>query len=426
MIVIFAGPTLSHQEIRTLLPCECLPPASHGSILNLDLNAVSAIGIIDGYFEGAPSIWHKEILYAIDQGVPVYGASSMGALRAAELDAFGMKGVGQIVKWYLEGEIEDDDEVAILHGPEEVGFAVASEPMVNIRATLNKALNEGVIDSVQHAGLIEKAKSTFYKKRNWLDLLDCCESTEVVEWVNENKIDLKRLDAIAMLEQMAQDQASFDGNLETNFEFEWTNVWDAAHRSISIKASNHVVLSDIDLLVLDELRLNPEHYRKVERKVLEKWAEEHQNQINKDSGLQEALKQFREQNQLHTRAELLHHMKQKGLDEEGLTELLKPEALLIQAKEMAGDLSQKMVDALIEDGTYAELNKHAEEKDKVLAGEQGALDKVKRGSYLVWYFEDHLKSQVPHDLDKYWKQNGFRDGQDADRVLMRAYCYQRK
>ena len=46
------------------------------------------------------------------------GASSMGALRAAELSQFGMVGIGEVYQAFKLGRLEDDDEVAIVHGPE--------------------------------------------------------------------------------------------------------------------------------------------------------------------------------------------------------------------------------------------------------------------------------------------------------------------
>ena len=55
-------------------------------------------------------------------GIHVYGAASIGALRAAELDAFGMRGIGRIYEDFREGVLEDDDEVAVLHGPEELAI----------------------------------------------------------------------------------------------------------------------------------------------------------------------------------------------------------------------------------------------------------------------------------------------------------------
>jgi hypothetical protein len=132
MIYMFAGPTISHDQIKLHLDCVCLPPVCHGDILQVLEAKPTAIGIIDGYFEGAPSVWHKEILYALNQGVHVFGSSSMGALRAAELYPFGMQGVGKIFHWYKEGVIDADDEVAVLHGPIDVGYVAVSEPLVNI------------------------------------------------------------------------------------------------------------------------------------------------------------------------------------------------------------------------------------------------------------------------------------------------------
>ena len=56
MIVIFAGPTICHSEIQQHLDCVCLPPIGHGDILKLLPKLPEAIGIIDGYFEGVPSV----------------------------------------------------------------------------------------------------------------------------------------------------------------------------------------------------------------------------------------------------------------------------------------------------------------------------------------------------------------------------------
>ena len=113
-----------------------MPPVAQGDVYRAALSRPRAIGIIDGYFSGAPSVWHKEILWAMSEGVPVFGAASMGALRAAELHEFGMRGIGRIFEAFRDGVLEDDDEVAVVHGPAEIGYLPASEAMVNIRATL--------------------------------------------------------------------------------------------------------------------------------------------------------------------------------------------------------------------------------------------------------------------------------------------------
>ncbi|MFK7941410.1 MAG: TfuA-like protein, partial [Paracoccaceae bacterium] len=87
--VVFAGPSLAGLDLTAYGTLEFRPPARQGDIWRAVREKPAAIGIIDGYFEGVPAVWHKEILWSLHQGIPVLGASSMGALRAAEMDAFG-------------------------------------------------------------------------------------------------------------------------------------------------------------------------------------------------------------------------------------------------------------------------------------------------------------------------------------------------
>ena len=92
--VVFLGPSLNQQEARPLLDAEYRPPVKRGDLE--DLAGFDTVVIIDGQFGQSLSVTPKEILALIDSGVSVVGASSMGALRAAELDSFGMKGVGWV------------------------------------------------------------------------------------------------------------------------------------------------------------------------------------------------------------------------------------------------------------------------------------------------------------------------------------------
>src|SRR5947209_16461006 len=121
-VYVFTGPTLSAEEARTVLDAVYLPPVSQGDVYRVSFRRPTAIGIIDGYFERIPAVWHKEILWAMSHGIHVFGSASMGALRAAELEAFGMEGVGAIFEAYRDGRLEDDDEVAVVHGPADVGY----------------------------------------------------------------------------------------------------------------------------------------------------------------------------------------------------------------------------------------------------------------------------------------------------------------
>ena len=120
------------------------------------------IGLIDGFFSQELSVWHKEILYAMSCGVAVVGGGSMGALRAAETAAMGTIGVGKVFELYHSGEIIDDDEVALMHGPKEEGYLPFSIPVINIRLTLSRACEEGKISSTVYEGFLSLTKSIHY------------------------------------------------------------------------------------------------------------------------------------------------------------------------------------------------------------------------------------------------------------------------
>ena len=152
-----------------------LPPAAEGDVYRVTLKRPQAIGIIDGYFQSDRPIRHKEILWAMSRGIHVFGSASIGALRAAELAAFGMEGVGTIFESYRDGVLEDDDEVAIVHGPPEAGFLAGSEAMVNIRQTLRESgvssdhFNMSCEQSWKRIG-----KELFYPDRNYQLLASLC------------------------------------------------------------------------------------------------------------------------------------------------------------------------------------------------------------------------------------------------------------
>ena len=143
-IIVFLGPSLDLPAAEKILPAEYHPPAKRGDLLAAVHDGATIIGLIDGVFHQESAVAHREILTAIKKGVRVVGASSMGALRAAEMDTLGMVGIGEIYRMYKSGELESDDEVALVFDPSS-GLAL-SEPLINIRFTLKRAREEGIID----------------------------------------------------------------------------------------------------------------------------------------------------------------------------------------------------------------------------------------------------------------------------------------
>lgn len=233
--VIFVGPSLP-PRLRPSGPLwEWRPPVRQGDVYRAALTRPDAIGIIDGYFETVPTVWHKEILWAMAEGIPVFGAASIGALRAAELDSFGMIGVGHIYEDFRDGILQDDDEVAVLHGPAELGYPAITEAMVNIRATLAAAVTAGILSSEEAAALTASAKGLFYKKRTWEMISGQAQAHAGVErtvhailpWIRGNKVDWKYNDAETMLASL-QRRTNFARHSATpEFNFMKTVVWRA-------------------------------------------------------------------------------------------------------------------------------------------------------------------------------------------------------
>src|SRR5512138_3315372 len=110
-VVAFLGPSLSADEARAIAPCRVLPPAREGDVLAILPERPLAIALVDGLFDTTPSVWHRELVAALDAGVAVFGGGSMGALRAAELERLGVVGVGAIFRAYRDGALVDDGEV---------------------------------------------------------------------------------------------------------------------------------------------------------------------------------------------------------------------------------------------------------------------------------------------------------------------------
>lgn len=237
-MIVFAGPSVSGISLSDYSEISISPPCRQGDVYLAAQDKPSAIGIVDGYFEGVPSVWHKEILWAMSRGIAVLGSSSMGALRAAELDAFGMIGIGEIYENYRNGGYEDDDEVALLHGPEELNYPQLSLAMVNVRATVEAALVENVVSSDQARGILDRAKACFYKHRQWKAIVGP-DDEALLSWFESNTVDQKQRDAVALLEIMQSQRFETSGTNE--FEFEITNFW---HRNTKTWRQRNLAVSE--------------------------------------------------------------------------------------------------------------------------------------------------------------------------------------
>lgn len=428
--VIFAGPTIAAQDIRTVLDAEILPPVAQGDVYRAARRRPPAIGIIDGYFEGVPSVWHKEILWAMEQGIPVFGSASMGALRAAELHDFGMIGVGAIFQSYLQGEITDDDEVAVLHGPAELGFVALSEPMVSVRATAKRAISARVLTPDAAALLTETAKSLHYKTRTWDEisarLLHEPGLAAFFAWLPDGKVDAKGEDARSMLDRMAtflESDARSDGTEAQRVER--TLVWQGLVRRIEAEGQTGTAASGA---VLDELRLDPERYeatrdRAILRSLALEDAARRGAQADRDT-LRAVMDSHRRRNTLSRRDALLTWLDANDLDGQSYEALLTEAALLEDTRAARSPgLDAHLLSELRWTGAYAKLKDRAEAKARTIAEESGPQASPDRLRLLVWFFETRLGRAVPDDPDAFARSLGLEGRDELIALIAREFRY---
>ena len=207
-LIAFLGPSLSRGEARTLVKARFRPPARQGDVFRALEERPSAIALIDGVFESSPSVWHHELLAAQACGVRVYGAASMGALRAAELPGV-VTPVGEIADRYLRGAWVDDGHVALLHGDEASGFRALTVPHVNVWATVRRAVAEGVLSRARGRQVEAVSEAQFYQERTWASIAGALDwpSALLDRWVHfvfRRPVDLKADDARTCLKALAR------------------------------------------------------------------------------------------------------------------------------------------------------------------------------------------------------------------------------
>lgn len=159
--VVFHGPSISTAEVDRLIAATHAPPIRRG-----DLDAVDGydvVVILDGDFGQSHSVSPKEILRTIEKGVIVIGASSMGALRASELDRMGMIGIGWIYDRFRRCAVRRDDDVALVYSP--IDFKPMTVPVIDVDYWTSRLLADRLVTRRDKARLVRMARSIFFAER---------------------------------------------------------------------------------------------------------------------------------------------------------------------------------------------------------------------------------------------------------------------
>ena len=393
-VVVFTGPTLPQDQARALLGGTVLPPARQGDIWRaVRAHHPVAIGLIDGVFFHQPAVWHREILWALAQGVHVFGAASMGALRAAELAPFGMRGVGRVFEAFRDGiwpgfseVFEDDDEVAVVHAPAELGHAPLSDAMVDLRDTLLAACADGVITFSEALDLAERLKALPFAERSLSQIAaiapDCVASSSAAAlgaWVPKGAVPRKRLDAIALLERLGEFLDTRPAPFEAPFRFEHVQAW---HDFVTTPDP----LTDEEALVLEEARLSPEEWHDTARAALGRLCAIGAAPASSVRDTTLALDQFRLRHGLIRHAHLDAWRVHNSTTTERLTRMMQDEAAVtaLLAQPPPG-LDASILDHLRLTDRFAELLSRAQVKRAALAGFRPAEPGPSLDAALAWH-----------------------------------------
>lgn len=447
-VVIFTGPTLSARDGRAELDAVYLPPASQGDVYRAARDRPDAIGIIDGYFDCVPAVWHKEILWAMYQGIHVYGSGSIGALRAAELATFRMVGIGWVFEAFRDGLLEDDDEVTVAHAAEDLDYRPLSEAMVNIRRTLAAATREGIINESTCNALLTATKARYYPERHYTTLLEhaldldvpAIEIEHLRAWLPTGRINQKRDDALEMLRAMRKHLQRDRSPKTVAFTFEHTVWWDHATSFAGVTSvpapttSTEGAGAETLLLeaLLDELRLRPRCYRQAHNGaaldvLLLREAERARMGVTPDAVAQTTV-MFRAAFGLETSVALELWLAANDLPAHRFAELMKTETLCASSRiAMDREVIAGLLDHLRTTGQYANLAARAREKKRMLAThgfDYASLDDLglTEDELLRWHYA-RIGEPMPEDATRAAHEAGF-DGLDAFRLaLIRERCF---
>ena len=172
------------------------------------------IGFVDGAIEHRSRVPLRELREAVaTPEVEVFGAASMGAVRAVQLESKGMRGVGRVFRLLRRGSLTDNDEVYVLHAPAALRYRCLTLPLVNIRYTLRSLRRYGHLQAADEHAITEYMRDVpwFDRDRHSLSAAAyavcgrsrCLKVTQAFDSLYR---DVKREDALFLLSVLLQER----------------------------------------------------------------------------------------------------------------------------------------------------------------------------------------------------------------------------
>jgi TfuA protein len=221
--IIFIGPSLNHDKARKIFQADYRGPAKKGDLIMLLTstfsnsvevpNLTNFVGLVDGLFlQDYPPTPIEVYQLLLNKNFHVVGGASIGALRAVELEKFGMVGIGKIFELFRNGATDADDEVAVTF-QQGAGGNIQSEAMIDIRFNLFVASKRKIITDRVKRIIAKTAKSIYFPYRNYTHILEQTrleypelspQLDSFSAYINENRLSLKEHDAIKVIEYIKE------------------------------------------------------------------------------------------------------------------------------------------------------------------------------------------------------------------------------
>ncbi len=437
--IVFVGPTIDPEIVAGLAPgVTVVPPVERGDVRAAVLAGYRVLGLIDGYFEHVPSVWHKEILMALDEGCSVVGASSLGALRAAELEPFGMEGVGRVFELVAEGVLSDAD-VAVAHGPAPA-FERFSEPHANVHVTVEAASAAGVLDSHQADLVIEVSRSLFYPQRVYPELIRRAEerglptaaARRLETWLEHGAIDAKAEDAVILVERCrelrtggaSRDPVGFSMSITAQF-LDMCHEEDLRRATGAIDRYSHSVVEE----ALLDPELGPDLWDRARSRHLAHGYATLAGIRPTQQLVDEASDDLRRTLNLVDATALEQWLEVNDLDLDGYAEMVRRHCLSLWSQNRIGRRAGQ--DSLLDDlrisGRYADLARRAADKAELLGriGHDGVspVVEVDDEADLDWFFTTVRGRERPADVDHFARTHGLESRAALLRMIRRERVF---
>jgi hypothetical protein len=409
--IVFLGPTLSENGARKILDADYRPPAKEGDIVSvIHKEKPDIIALIDCEVFGINSVWHKEILNALQNGIKVFGAAQVGALRAAEMEDFGMIGTGKVFDKFKNNELEDDEEVLCKYIKRDNGYHRISESMVNIRYKFEKAKENGIIKSESFDKLITVSKSQFYQDRVMETILELAGQNGISEEeldklknsLAANSWNIQKEDAVELLTSIAAfEEKNIDyKNNRRNEIVNDNRLFNSLYNRDRIVAKDGIEMRLYEIannLVMNNRDIEDMCFNAYNRELAVFLTDLLEIRIQKDE-VESEVKRYREKLLLSDDSIFSSWLNENDLLEsefyslmENLAKIRKLHKWFLMRKGYERN-TRMILDELRLDDSYSKWKSHTANKNDILKDRKDELLKIINGED----FEDLLKDHIKH------------------------------